>query len=61
MAQPKKKMSRARTHRRRALWKLSVPGLIQCPQCHELKMPHRVCPSCGFYGSKEVIQVEKAE
>ncbi|MGB9825447.1 MAG: 50S ribosomal protein L32, partial [Desulfofundulus sp.] len=39
MAVPKKKMSRARTHRRRAQWKLSVPGLIRCPQCHELTLP----------------------
>lgn len=61
MAQPKKKMSRARTHRRRAQWKLAVPGLIRCPQCHELKLPHRVCPVCGHYGTKEVVKVEKAE
>ena len=23
--------------------KLTVPGLISCPQCHEPKLPHRVC------------------
>jgi large subunit ribosomal protein L32 len=30
-----------------------------CPQCHEPKQPHRVCPNCGFYGDHEVIVVEQ--
>lgn len=49
MAVPKRKMSKARRDRRRANWKLSVPGMVECPQCHEMKMPHRVCPECGYY------------
>ena len=61
MAQPKKKMSKCRTRRRRAQWKLTLPGLIECPQCHELTMPHRVCPACGYYGGKEIVKAEKAE
>lgn len=59
MAVPKRKMSKARHNSRHATWKLETPNLTACPQCHELKMPHRVCPSCGFYRSKEVIKVEK--
>ena len=35
MAVPKRKMSKARRDRRRANWKLSVPGMVECPQCHE--------------------------
>lgn len=61
MAVPKQKLSRSRTRRRRAQWKLTLPGLIQCPQCHELTMPHRVCPECGYYGGKQIVDVEKAE
>lgn len=57
MANPKRKMSKARTGSRRANWKLTAPNLIECPQCHELKMPHRVCKQCGFYDGKEVIKV----
>ena len=31
----------------------------KCPQCHEMKMPHRVCPECGYYNGKEVIKTEE--
>lgn len=58
MAVPKRKMSKARRDKRRANWKLTVPGLNECPQCHQPKMPHRVCPECGFYKSKAVVAAE---
>ena len=60
MAVPKRKMSKARRDRRRANWKLSVPGMVECPQCHEMKMPHRVCPECGSYNGKQVIAATMA-
>ena len=43
MAVPKGKVSKARRNKRRANWKLSVPNMVECPQCHEFKMPHKVC------------------
>lgn len=58
MAVPKKKKSRARRDKRRANWKLTVPGLVACPQCHKPKLPHRVCPECGYYDGREVIPAE---
>lgn len=58
MAVPKNKTSKARRDKRRANWKLTAPELVECPQCHALKMPHRVCPTCGYYKGKEVIKVE---
>ena len=58
MAVPKNKVSKARRDKRRANWKLTAPNLVECPQCHELIMPHRVCPICGQYKGKEVIKVE---
>lgn len=57
MANPKRKWSKARTARHRSLWKLSVPGLVDCPQCHTKKMAHKVCKSCGFYDGKEIVKV----
>ncbi|HMC82581.1 MAG TPA: 50S ribosomal protein L32, partial [Candidatus Polarisedimenticolia bacterium] len=36
---------------------LDRPALSKCPQCHEDKPPHRVCPHCGTYKGREVIEV----
>lgn len=58
MAQPKRKTSHARQASRRANWKLTVPGLVECPQCHKPKLPHRVCPHCGYYRDREVLEIE---
>ena len=55
MAVPKRKMSKARRDSRRANWKLEVPGYVECPQCHEPKLPHHVSTECGYYDGKEVI------
>ena len=60
MAVPKKKVSNARRDKRRSsVWKLEAPSLSKCTQCGELKMPHRVCPVCGYYKGREVIKVEE--
>ena len=56
MAVPKNKVSKARRDKRRANWKLEVPGMVECPQCHEMKLSHRVCKNCGFYDGKEVVK-----
>ncbi|MDP4146992.1 MAG: 50S ribosomal protein L32, partial [Bacillota bacterium] len=34
-------------------------GIVECPNCHEMKLAHRVCKNCGFYRDKEVVAVEK--
>ena len=36
----------------------SAPTRSVCPQCREIKLPHRICPHCGFYKGREVISVE---
>ena len=28
---------------------------MECPQCHSVKLPHRLCPECGYYNGREVI------
>ncbi|SHJ95599.1 50S ribosomal protein L32 [Paramaledivibacter caminithermalis] len=59
MAVPKRKTSKARRDKRRASnIKMTAPNYVNCPQCHEPKMPHRVCDSCGYYGDKEVVKVD---
>lgn len=45
MAVPKRKTGRARTHARRSENdKIASPSRSVCPQCGEVKLPHRVCP-----------------
>jgi large subunit ribosomal protein L32 len=57
MPNPKRRHSRARRDKRRAHDALSRPSLSNCPNCHEAKLPHRVCPHCGQYKGREVIEV----
>lgn len=58
MAVPKRKTSKARRDTRRAAnWKLSIPGIVECPQCHDPKLAHRVCKKCGYYSGKLVVKV----
>ncbi|MCL4426232.1 MAG: 50S ribosomal protein L32 [Firmicutes bacterium] len=58
MAVPKRKMSKSRRDKRRANWKLTAPNLVPCPQCHQPKLPHHVCPNCGYYDGREVVAVK---
>ncbi|MDD2573247.1 MAG: 50S ribosomal protein L32 [Bacillota bacterium] len=58
MAVPNRKISKSRRNKRLAQWKLKRPALAECPQCHELMMPHRICKSCGYYKGKEALKVE---
>ena len=55
MANPKNRTSRTRKRLRRANWKMTAPNTGVCPQCHEPKMPHVVCGSCGYYKGREVV------
>ena len=59
MAVPKQRTGRASTRTRRsANDRISAPARTVCPPCGEVKLPHRVCPSCGFYKNREVIEAE---
>jgi large subunit ribosomal protein L32 len=60
MANPKRRHSKARTAKRRTHDALAPVALVACPQCHELKPPHLVCPHCGYYRGRQVREVEEA-
>ena len=55
MAVPKRKTSKSRRDKRRTHYKLNIPGMSTCPKCGEIKLPHRVCKSCGTYKHVSVI------
>jgi large subunit ribosomal protein L32 len=56
MAVPRSKTSKARTSRRQTInMKLTAPTLIECSSCSNRVLRHRVCPKCGFYRGRQVI------
>lgn len=62
MPNPKRKHSKARRDKRRgANSKMCAPTLAVCPHCKKLRLPHRVCPHCGYYKGKPVVVLETVE
>lgn len=61
MAVPKKRTSSTRRDKRRATHRAPKARLNRCPRCHSLRLPHRVCPTCGTYAGREVIDMSIAE
>jgi large subunit ribosomal protein L32 len=59
MPNPKRRHSRSRTRKRRSTYKIGDISMSVCPQCKSVKLPHRVCPNCGYYGNKQVIIKEE--
>lgn len=60
MPNPKRRHSKTRTAKRRTHDALTPLTLGECPQCHELKRPHQICPSCGYYKGRPARRVEEA-
>lgn len=58
MPNPKRRHSKTRTRKRRSHHALKVRSLGICPNCGAEKPSHRVCPECGQYRGREVIEVE---
>jgi len=59
MAVPKMKVSRARGRKRRTHYKLTLPAIVACPKCKEMKLAHHVCKNCGTYDGVQVLVMEE--
>jgi len=57
-AQPKKKISRVRGRTRRAHQARKFSKLPTCPQCHQPKPGHIICPECGYYAGKKLLHTK---
>ncbi|HEY4490122.1 MAG TPA: 50S ribosomal protein L32 [Candidatus Paceibacterota bacterium] len=53
------RMRSTKSHRnnRRSHLKLENPSLIACDNCGEMKLKHIVCPNCGKYNNREVVDI----
>lgn len=60
MAVPKKKTSVSRKGLRRAgqTHKLYRTHAMNCPNCGDLTLPNKACPSCGTYKGKQVFEMK---
>jgi large subunit ribosomal protein L32 len=56
---PKKKKSKAKSrHHRAAACALEPAARNICPHCQSVKVPHVVCPNCGWYKGRQAVEVD---
>jgi len=61
MANPKRRHSSQRQALRRTHYKLKGLNMSSCPQCKNMKLPHMVCPHCGYYKGRLVVEMKQKE
>ena len=61
MANPTHRHCSSRRDKRRANWKGKIPGIITCQECNEPRLAHRICPGCGTYNGRKVIEIIEKE
>jgi large subunit ribosomal protein L32 len=59
MSVPKQHHTKGRRDRGRARFKILKKNLIACSHCKKMIKTHEVCPYCGYYKGKEVIDPSK--
>ncbi len=60
MAHPKRRQSKTRTAKRRTHDVAVAPTIAQCSNCGAWHVYHTVCPECGYYRGKNVMNKEEA-
>jgi large subunit ribosomal protein L32 len=60
MAVPKRKSSNARSGSRRAHHHKKPKQYHYCPQCSTAVVTHVICPNCGHYGGRTVVEMSEA-
>lgn len=58
-AVPKSRRSHRETRLRRTHWRAKLLAATECPQCHKFRLPHRVCPHCGYYNGMQILTVKE--
>jgi large subunit ribosomal protein L32 len=55
MAVPRNRLSNARKNSKRAHHAKKPKHAASCKNCGAAKMPHVICPACGFYAGRAVL------
>ena len=58
MAVPKRKHSNHRTGIRRSQDAKKPREIQYCPKCSTAKPSHVICPNCGYYMGRTLVEVE---
>ena len=63
MPVPKKKTSRSRRDKRRTHDKLVPVRWVLCKNvdCGQAIRSHCICPHCGYYGGRKILDIKKAK
>jgi large subunit ribosomal protein L32 len=56
--EPKRRHSIARKGKRRSSIHLTVRGSVICKNCQARHIPHTICPNCGYYRGKQVVNIK---
>ncbi|MDD3761053.1 MAG: 50S ribosomal protein L32 [Acidithiobacillus sp.] len=56
MAVPQSKTSKSKRDMRRAHDFLTASNRSTCDHCGASKLPHHVCPECGYYKGREMVR-----
>ncbi|MEL6104657.1 MAG: 50S ribosomal protein L32 [Planctomycetota bacterium] len=56
MAVPKRKHSNSRSGKRRSHDRVKKRQIAYCPQCSVAVPTHTICPKCGYYMGRTVVE-----
>jgi large subunit ribosomal protein L32 len=59
MAVPKRRTSKSRRGKRQSHDAVKPVQLAYCPQCGTAVPTHVVCPNCGYYQGRTMIETEE--
>ncbi|MDA0833103.1 MAG: 50S ribosomal protein L32 [Planctomycetota bacterium] len=58
MAVPKRRSSKSTIRQRKSHNAIKPTELAHCPQCGTKVPTHVLCPNCGFYQGRTLVEIE---
>ena len=59
MPHPKKRKTKSGRNQRRSHHALKSFSLIKCKKCGKPSKSHYICPECGYYNGKKMVDISK--
>ncbi|MFM7163720.1 MAG: 50S ribosomal protein L32 [Actinomycetota bacterium] len=59
MPQPKRRHSKSRSRKRNSHNAIKPRQLAKCPQCGTSAPTHVICPNCGFYQGRTLVEEQE--